>query len=215
MKFKHFLQEMYQQILSATWRPFCLGLKVFMWQVIILYQTKSMASLIESMKTTFMHIFPSPHVTKPSLLVIGHVPRVDLCILSRWISIMRLISTMTWVTNDSLYMSKKATTNEFIILAWRRHGLLARYLKLWVVYAPGMPGTFSPPPWVSNPDMHHGTCVTHVPWCMPGSLTSGFPWIRWQGKRSWHSRRMRKPPLFNVRGPRHGNNYGITDPLFQ
>ena len=23
-------------------------------------------------------------------------------------------------------------------------------------------------------DMHHGTCVTHVPWCMPGSLTSGF-----------------------------------------
>ena len=22
--------------------------------------------------------------------------------------------------------------------------------------------------------MHHGTCVTHVPWCMPGSLTRGF-----------------------------------------
>ena len=26
---------------------------------------------------------------------------------------------------------------------------------------------------VSDPDMHHGACVTHVPWCMPGSLTSG------------------------------------------
>ena len=26
-------------------------------------------------------------------------------------------------------------------------------------------------PLVSNPDMHHGTCVTHVPWCMSGSLT--------------------------------------------
>ena len=25
-----------------------------------------------------------------------------------------------------------------------------------------MPGTFSPPPRVSDPDMHHGTCVTHV-----------------------------------------------------
>ena len=25
-------------------------------------------------------------------------------------------------------------------------------------------------PLVSDPDMHHGTCVTHVPWCMPGSL---------------------------------------------
>ena len=48
---------------------------------------------------------------------------------------------------------------------------------MWVVHAPGMPGTFSPPPRVSYPDMHHGTCVVHVPWCIPGSLTSGFLWI--------------------------------------
>ena len=26
---------------------------------------------------------------------------------------------------------------------------------------------------VSEPGMHHGTCVTHVPWCMSGSLTRG------------------------------------------
>ena len=26
---------------------------------------------------------------------------------------------------------------------------------------------------VSDPDMHHGTCVTHVPWCMSGSLNRG------------------------------------------
>ena len=26
---------------------------------------------------------------------------------------------------------------------------------------------------VSDPGMHHGTCVTHVPWCMSGSLTHG------------------------------------------
>ena len=26
---------------------------------------------------------------------------------------------------------------------------------------------------VSDPGMHHGTCVTHVPWCMPGSPTCG------------------------------------------
>ena len=36
-------------------------------------------------------------------------------------------------------------------------------------------------PLVSDPGMHHGTCVTHVPWCMPGSLTRGggenFPGI--------------------------------------
>ena len=41
-------------------------------------------------------------------------------------------------------------------------------VKLRVVYAPGMPGTFSPPPLISDHDMHHGTCITHVPWCMSG-----------------------------------------------
>ena len=28
-------------------------------------------------------------------------------------------------------------------------------------------------PIVGDPGMHHGTCVTHVPWCMSGSLTCG------------------------------------------
>ena len=28
-------------------------------------------------------------------------------------------------------------------------------------------------PQVTNPGMHHGTCVTHVPWCMSGSPTCG------------------------------------------
>ena len=32
---------------------------------------------------------------------------------------------------------------------------------------------FQRKPQVSDPDMHHGTCVTHVPWCMSGSLTRG------------------------------------------
>ena len=54
--------------------------------------------------------------------------------------------------------------------------------KIAGAHAPGMPGTFSPPPEASDPDMHHGTCMTHVPWCMPGSLTSGFLWSRRRGK---------------------------------
>ena len=73
------------------------------------------------------------------------------------------------------------------------NGPLTRYAKLRVAHAPGMPGTFSPPPLFSDPDKHHGTCLTHVPWCMPGSLSSGFLWSRRRGKRSWHSRRMRNP----------------------
>ena len=68
-----------------------------------------------------------------------------------------------------------------------------------------MQGTFSPPPRNSNPDMHHGTCVTHVSWCMPGSLTSGFLWSRWRGKRSRHSRCMRNPQ-FCVSGKRPMGN---------
>ena len=81
------------------------------------------------------------------------------------------------------------------------NGPLTRYVKLRVAHAPGMPGTFPPPPLVSDPDMHHGTCVTHVPWCMSGSLTSGFLWSRWRGKRSRHSRRMRNTQ-FCVSGKR-------------
>ena len=82
------------------------------------------------------------------------------------------------------------------------HGPLTRYVKLRVAHAPGMPGTFSQPPRVSDPDMHHGTCVTHVPWYMPGSLTSGFLWNRRRGKRSRHSRCMRNRNFaYLVRGP--------------
>ena len=83
------------------------------------------------------------------------------------------------------------------------HGPLARYVKFWIAHAPGMSGmSFSPPPRVSNPDMHHGTCVTHVPWCMSGSLTSGFLWSRWRGKRYRHSRCMRTPNFpYLARGP--------------
>ena len=70
-------------------------------------------------------------------------------------------------------------------LHWRHNGHdgpLTRYVKLRVGHTPGMPRTFSLTPRVSDPDMHHGTCVTHVPWCMSGSLTSGFLWSRWRRK---------------------------------
>ena len=69
--------------------------------------------------------------------------------------------------------------------------------------------SFPPPSQVSNPDMHHGTCMTHVPWCMPGSLTSGFLWSRWRGKRSRHSRRMRNPQIY-VSGKRPIGVYNLT-----
>ena len=90
----------------------------------------------------------------------------------------------------------------YAILTWRQwrcnsySWASCQIQKLTGCACVGVPGTFSPPPRVSDPDMHHGTCVTHVPWCMPGSLTSGFLWSRWWGKRSRHSRRMRKPQFY-------------------
>ena len=65
-----------------------------------------------------------------------------------------------------------------------------------IAHAPGMPGTFPPPPRFNDPDIHHGTCVTHVLRCMPGSLPSVFLWSRWLGKRSRHLRRMCNPLIY-------------------
>ena len=75
-----------------------------------------------------------------------------------------------------------------------------------VAHAPRMPGVFSPPLRVSDPYMHHGTCVTYVPWCMSGLLTSDFLWSRWRRKRSRYSRRMRNPQ-FCVSGKRPMHHY--------
>ena len=84
---------------------------------------------------------------------------------------------------------------------WSFNGSLTRKAKLRVVHAPGMLGTFPSPLRVIDPDMHHRTCVTHVPRCMPGSITSGFLWSRWRRKRSRYSKRMRNPQ-FCVSGKR-------------
>ena len=85
-------------------------------------------------------------------------------------------------------------------------GLLP-YTKLQIAHAPGMPGTFSPPPWVSDPDMHRDMCVTHVLWCIPESLTRGFLWSRWRGKRSWHSRHMRNLQFYvSGKRPMHSSS---------
>ena len=93
---------------------------------------------------------------------------------------------------------------EYGCLYWQKfnswyhlYGPLARYVKLRVAHAAGTPGTLSPPSRVSDPDMHHGTCITHVPWCISESLTSGFLWSLWWRKRSRHSQHMRNPQ-FNV-----------------
>ena len=45
-------------------------------------------------------------------------------------------------------------------------------------------GNVSLPLWLSDPDMHHGTCMTHMPWCMPGSLNNHYLGSLRRGKAS-------------------------------
>ena len=81
---------------------------------------------------------------------------------------------------DKVVCTKEALHIE--VMTWKPllHGPLARYENLRVAHAPGIPETFSLPPRLSDPHMHHGTCVTHVRWFMSGSLTSGFLWSQWR-----------------------------------
>ena len=55
------------------------------------------------------------------------------------------------------------------------HEPLTRYIELQVEPAPGTvyPRQLQRKPLASEPGMHHGTCVTHLPWCLSGSLTCG------------------------------------------
>ena len=52
------------------------------------------------------------------------------------------------------------------------HGSLVKYVKLQVVHAPGMPGTFPPPPRVDDPDMRTIIQTNHdlVDWRKHASL---------------------------------------------
>ena len=103
--------------------------------------------------------------------------------------------TSAILNNDSLTFGQLASETVSTSVQMH-HGPLARCVKFRVAHAPGVSGTFSAHPRVGDPDIHHGTCVTHVPRCMSGSLTSGFLWSQWLGKRSRHSRRMRNPQLY-------------------
>ena len=69
-------------------------------------------------------------------------------------------------------------------LFWRHHTRLVGVQYFWVVTACGRSYLslgcvgytchwFQWKPPVGDPGMHHGTCVTHVPWYMSGSLTRG------------------------------------------
>ena len=76
---------------------------------------------------------------------------------------------------------RAAFLRNFCVCAWQRRAPWASYQirKIAGCACAGNAGNVFPrrrfqrKPLVSDPDMHHGMCVTHVPWCMSGSLTCG------------------------------------------
>ena len=70
----------------------------------------------------------------------------------------QILANMCWVQHKRLIVTQQWGHNR---TEWASYQIR----KIAGAHAPEMLGTFSPPPQVSDRDMHHGTCVTHVPWC--------------------------------------------------
>ena len=86
-----------------------------------------------------------------------------------------LTTVQQWFTsmrdNTTMYISSQWLYNQLVFERFYSYSLghlncpwaSCKIRKMRVAHAPGMPGVFFPPPWVSDHDMHHGTCVTHAP----------------------------------------------------
>ena len=103
-------------------------------------------------------------------------------------SVHSIISIITWhAFTQSLELIGLSLSHR---LPWalRGHGENRTHIGLWASYQMRkiacyacagnarnvfIATDFKGKPLVRDPGMHHGTCVTHVPWCMLGSLTGG------------------------------------------
>ena len=93
-----------------------------------------------------------------------------------------------------IYIHREMITSRAIYInhrVWWTPWASTRYVKLRIVHAPACRERFP-----CHRRLVIPTCITARALSMPGSLTSGFFWSRWRGKRSWHSRRMRNPQFY-------------------
>ena len=111
---------------------------------------------------------------------------------------------------DSHFEDKTVMRSSYL-----EHGPLTRCVKLWFAYARRECREHFPNRWlqrktlVSDPGMHHGTCVTHMPWCMSGSLTRGG------GKTFPAFPAHAQPAISRIEQEVHGDPYsGKTTPLY-
>ena len=87
-------------------------------------------------------------------------------------------------------------------LNFLRNGPLTRYAKLWVAHAPGMPGTFFPPPTSKETASQRSRYASRHVSDARAVMHVGIANSRWWGKRSQHSRCMGNPQFtYLARGP--------------
>ena len=101
------------------------------------------------------------------------------CVIRYLISLLN-ISTMNRRTSFKVMLFILISMSHRITLIWCHWSTWASYQirKIAGFACAGNAGNVPPPqlqrkPLVSDPSMHRGTCGTHVPWCMLGSLTHG------------------------------------------
>ena len=75
------------------------------------------------------------------------------------------------------------------------HGPLTRYVKLKAAHAPGMLGTFSSPPTSKETSYRPRHASQHVRYAR-AVMHVGIANLRWLGKCSQHSRRLRNPQVY-------------------
>ena len=108
------------------------------------------------------NIFPSPYSGKNKENI--EVPHY-------W----RLWEESTWGWPLDWFPSQRVSNEKHLFLSWASYQICKIAGCAWAGNAGNVPPRrrIQRKLLVSDPGMHHGTCVTHVPWCMSGSLTHG------------------------------------------
>ena len=131
------------------WTPFPLSLYMYIYRERWIYWYKLLQEIFLNRLNFFIH----------SLMIT----------VSRYFRLI-LIHSGLFIENDiSVVISRTQIfdhplrTDVYITHHSWAHGPVTRYVKLRVAHAPGMSGTFSPPPnsketAVTDPGKHHGTC---------------------------------------------------------
>ena len=128
-------------------------------------------------------------VTSLILIISANFACAAYDIMKCFISLMHCFSSrqnMWWSCDTDTVIWKLA------VMAWASYQIR----KIAVAHAPGMPGTFSPPPsskeTASKRSRHASRHVRHARAVMHVGIANP----RWRGKRSRHSGRMRNPQFY-------------------